>query len=241
MQTRLTLLGLMSLWLLIYGCSPKPQNPQLMLTLSPLDSLDTLARLIYWGAETRREDTIRLDSTQPIALYPDTVGLRHLLVVHAGGASAYYYALRSGQWIDTLPPASPLPVGLSSEALPLDEADARGKYHTLEELVQPGRALLLFSDARLATHTRAERDSLRKVWGKDSVRFVYMMLSPSDSASLAQIKRDSLDGVVYSDTLGMVSRLRRVYGLDRQRQAVCLLLDTLGRVEPLTAISSRRR
>ena len=65
----------------------------------------------------------------------------------------------------------------------------------------------------------------------DSLQFVILYPTPSDSAARGQFRRDSLRGIAFSDSLGLVSRLRREYGVQGNDRPVRFQIDTLGRIK----------
>ncbi|MDO4692876.1 MAG: hypothetical protein Q4A64_08395 [Porphyromonadaceae bacterium] len=223
-----TLCGLT--WLI--GCTPKPKMPKLSLSFTAVDSTDTLARLSFWGAGREREDSLLFYSADSIYLYPDTAGIRHLVVTHGHDSLMQYYELTQGQWRVVAPPKY-ISGQTPKSVPPIYGLDAKGKSHDIGELIKGGYTVVVFSSLDLRTHTRAERDSLRKQYGGDSLRLIYMMLSHSDSASLARIRRDTLSGIVYSDTLSLVTLMRQAYGIDRAASPQQFLIDSLGKVSTL--------
>lgn len=206
--------------------------PRLSLSLVAADSTDTMARLSFWGRNTEREDSLYFYSADSIELYPDTTGIMHLVVAHAGDRLAQYYKLSQGQWSATAPETY-TPEQTPQEVLPISGIDTKGKSHDIADLIRRRYAVLVFSSLDLRTHSKAERDSLRKQYGGDSLQLIYMMLSLSDSASLARIKRDTLSGIVYSDSLSLVTQMRKAYGIDRATSPKLFLIDSLGKVSAL--------
>ena len=57
------------------------------------------------------------------------------------------------------------------------------------------------------------------------------MPTASDSTARLRVKRDSLDGIVFSDSLGVVSEARRLFGVEGQVKSVHFRIDTLGRIK----------
>ena len=58
-----------------------------------------------------------------------------------------------------------------------------------------------------------------------------MMPTLSDSVARSQLRRDSLEGIAFSDSLGLVSRVRQLYGVQGQAQVVHFRIDSLGKIK----------
>lgn len=221
----------LGLLLVLASCQSKPTRPTLTLRLSPADSTDTLAKLVYWGAEQWREDSLHIGTEDSIVLRPDTTGITHLMVTHAGGEVGLLYRLVGDHWVDTIPSA-PKSNTYSGRVLPIEGKDTQGKQRNIFELIKKQNLIVTFSDLSLQTHTRRQRDSLRNAYGKDRAQFVYLMLTPSDSTATNRIKRDSLSkgSIIYSDTLGTVSQMRERYGIGRTTGVYTIAVDSLGNI-----------
>ena len=45
------------------------------------------------------------------------------------------------------------------------------------------------------------------------------------------MKQDSLQGIAFSDSLGLVTELRQSYGISQNAQVIHLRIDTLGQIK----------
>lgn len=219
-----------------FGACSQDRLPRLRLSLSPVDSTDSILYLIYEGRDTVWVDSMLITDGVPIELMPDTQGMHSIMLAHAGYTQAYRYELCEGLWQEV--PMSYQAARVDSldslEVMNMAGLDAGGKYTDMYQLQRKGAVALIFSSLELSTHRRAERDSLLRSYPTDSLTLVYLMLTSSDSAALARLKRDSLDkkSVAYSDSLGLVSRMRRVCGIERRVEPAIFVVDTLGRIKP---------
>lgn len=215
-------------WVLVACSGTESKLPSL--DVADIDLGDSIAIVMLSGSESSRVDTLRLDESTTIE--PDTTRYDKAWVVSANGAGVYYYRLVQGVWRQMEPDTV-------REAAVESVQDIVGRESSGKDLVLSGeyqgrRLAIVFSGLDLSTHTRAERDSLRRMARPDSLQFVYMMLTPSDSAARARIRRDSLSGLIFSDTLGVVSALRNSYGIDRKATRQIFLVDsTRKRVQPI--------
>lgn len=219
-----------------FGSCSKSKLPRLKIELSPIDSADTTLYLIYEGLDSVWVDSLPLEQAGFLELQPDTTRLRSLMLSHGAYTRVHRYELSSGVWQPApMPSPTSAPDSIDTLALlQLSGVDARGKYQSIHDLRHRGAVALIFSSADLSTHSRTERDSLLRQYPKDSLHLVYMMLTPTDSAALSRLKRDSLErkAIVYSDSLFLVSRMRASVGLERTHLGKIFIIDTLGRVRP---------
>ena len=119
-----------------------------------------------------------------------------------------------------------------TSALPFEGVDLQGKSHTISELYAHHSVELVFASPEgLQSLTRQEQESLQAKVRPDSLQFVILYPTPSDSTARGQFRRDSLRGIAFSDSLGLVSRLRREYGVQGNDRPVRFQIDTLGRVK----------
>lgn len=222
------------------GACSGSKLPPLSLTLEQVDSTDSTLYLVYEGLDSVWRDSLPMPVGQALELHPDTARLSALMLCHDGYRRVYRYELHAGVWRSVgLPERQPLPDSLDSTALlGLGGKDARGKDKNLYELLGKGRVAVVFSSLDLGTHSRKERDSLLALYGKDSLCLIYMMLTPSDSAARSRLKRDSLDKqaeAIYTDTLGIVSRMRTSCGISRKPSPHIFIIDSLGQISPYQA------
>lgn len=217
------------------GACQGNKHPPLRLSLSSVDSADTMLYVIYDGLDSVWRDSLALRSEAPLELHPDTARLRGLFLCHDAYRRVYRYELRAGKWtlVPRLEPCLELDSLDSTSVYHLGGSDVRGKYRDMYELLRKGRVAVIFSSLEMKTHSRSERDSLLAHYPKDSLELVYLMLSSSDSAALGRLKRDSLDkkaSAVFSDSLALVSRMRLVYGISRDPSPRVFIVDSLGRI-----------
>ena len=91
--------------------------------------------------------------------------------------------------------------------------------------------LVFASPERMQSLTKQEQAQLRVKARPDSLQFVFLYPSLSDSTVRAQLRRDSLEGIAFSDSLGLVTRLRHEYGVQGQDRPIRLRIDTLGKIK----------
>ena len=109
--------------------------------------------------------------------------------------------------------------------------DASGKQRELSDLYHRRSVLLVFASPEgLSSLTKQEQTSLRAGAKPDSLYFVFMMPTLSDSTARSQLRRDSLEGIAFSDSLGLVSRVRQLYGVQGQAGVVRFRIDSLGKI-----------
>ena len=119
-----------------------------------------------------------------------------------------------------------------TSVLPFEGVDLQGKSHTISELYAHHSVELVFASPEgLQSLTRQEQEGLQAKARPDSLQFVILYPAPSDSAARGQFRRDSLRGIAFSDSLGLVSRLRREYGVQGNDRPVRFQIDTLGRIK----------
>lgn len=119
-----------------------------------------------------------------------------------------------------------------TSVLPFEGVDLQGKSHTISELYAHHSVELVFASPEgLQSLTRREQEALQAKARPDSLQFVILYPTPSDSVARGQLRRDSLRGIAFSDSLGLVSRLRREYGVQGNDRPVCFQIDTLGRIK----------
>lgn len=192
---------------------------------SPSDSL-ALVRLI--GADASTTDTLRL-TDDAVTLYPDTNRYREAYIITLGdSARIAYLRLIGGVWTTDDPQHRKTVAPTTPELFEGRDIDQREQ--SLARLYRRGRLALVFSDLELGTLSSSERDSLRRAARPDSLHFVYLFLSSSDSAARQQVRQDTLRGTFFSDSIGLVSRVRQLYGLERVPTRVAFVLDSTAHI-----------
>lgn len=210
------------------GCSGS--MPTLELELS-----DSLVYVLHKGPGGRL-DSNYTTSDGWLRLSPDTSRYHELLIyADTDSPSLRYYRLEADKWVLTTPQPE-------AETSPSDMHHTfggqatDGRYIYINQHYQRGKRLVLvLSDLHLTTISRAERDSLAKRFGgADSVHFVYLILTLSDSTAMARVQRDSLKGTVFSDSLSIVTDLRQHLGLGRSPRRHIFYMDSTTLLHPLT-------
>ena len=206
--------------------------PELTIDLGKLAPSDTLAYVTYIGEGVQETDTL-VHFSETISLSPDTARFRTVSLVHASGAEVLLFSWDGRAWQRTQSPAKgSAPLTSLTEAHDFRGRDIQGKERSLSELYRKRPVVLVFaSPERMQSLTKQEQAQLRTKARPDSLQFVILYPTPSDSAARGQFRRDSLRGIAFSDSLGLVSRLRREYGVQGNVQPVRFQIDTLGRVK----------
>lgn len=211
--------------ILLSACSGN-SLPTLMLTKSqPKDSiaiLNLLGDSLYSHSDTLHFTADKLE------LQPDTNLYKYAYLSFGRGDSLRYYRLSAGEWVE----AKPI---IQADTMPKHfpdfyAADVERKYQSLASLTQ-GK-MIAISFARL-DNTMPSKRSLKvldSLYKKDSLRHIYMYLAPSDSLVKSRMKRDSIKGIAFSDTLGEVSRLRKALGIARSTKTHTLVVDSTLRI-----------
>lgn len=235
MKRRSLLPLLFVLSLVGYACRDVRRELPLEVKLSPADSTDTTASVHLWGIDASRTDTLPFGADAPLLLEPDTTLYREILVAHAEGSQAHYFRLVDGVWQEGLSKQSDVAQdSLAKEgviATNFSGWDVQQHYRTLSDLYLAHRTALVFSSPVSHTSlTKAEAKRLREAYTSDSLQFVYMMLHHSDSVVRRVLKQDSLRGIAFSDSLGVVSQARKDYGIARETRPVVFVVDSLGKM-----------
>ena len=206
--------------------------PELTIDLGKLAPSDTLAYVTYIGEGVQETDTL-VHFSEKISLSPDTARFRTVSLVHASGAEVLLFSWDGRAWQRT-----PSPAKESAPLTPLTEAydfrgrDIQGKERSLSDLYRKRPVVLVFaSPERMQSLTKQEQAQLRVKARPDSLQFVFLYPSLSDSTVRAQLRRDSLEGIAFSDSLGLVTRLRHEYGVQGKDHPVRFRIDTLGKIK----------
>lgn len=203
--------------------------PELTISLDTLSKGDTIAYVTYVGRGGQRTDTL-LHFSKSIALTPDTALFQKLSFVHAEGEKVYSYAWDGKAWI------MQKDISMEPQELthvhPFSGKDIKGKERSLSELYAHHPVELVFaSPETMKTITREKQRQLRRQANLDSITFVFLYPSPSDSTVRRLMKQDSLQGIAFSDSLGLVTELRQSYGISQNAQVIHLRIDTLGQIK----------
>ena len=211
----------------LYSCSSS--NPELTIKLDKLAPSDTIAWVTYLGHEGQQTDTL-LHFEPTIQLSPDTSRFHSVIFSHDGATRVHYYMLQGKTWKEVT--TMQVDTTKLTSVFPFEGVDLQGKSHTISELYAHHSVELVFASPEgLQSLTRQEQESLQAKVRPDSLQFVILYPTPSDSTARGQFRRDSLRGIAFSDSLGLVSRLRREYGVQGNDRPVRFQIDTLGRVK----------
>ena len=208
----------------LYSCSSS--NPELTIKLDKLAPSDTIAWVTYLGHEGQLTDTL-LHFEPTIHLSPNTSRFHSVIFSHDGATRVHYYTLQGKIWKEVT--TMQVDTTKLTSVLPFEGVDLQGKFHTISELYAHHSVELVFASPEgLQSLTRQEQEAKVR---PDSLQFVFLYPTPSDSVARGQFRRDSLRGISFSDSLGLVSRLRREYGVQGNDRPVRFQIDTLGQVK----------
>ena len=211
----------------IVSCSSS--LPELTISLDSLSKGDTIAYVTYIGSEEQITDTL-LHFSQSITLIPDTARFKRVTFVHARGEVVYFYTWDGKDWI-MQKDISLEPQGIT-HVHPFSGKDIKGKERSLSELYAHHPIELVFaSPETMKTITRMEQQRIQRQANPDSLTFVFLYPVSSDSTVRRLMKQDSLEGIAFSDSLGLVTELRQSYGISQNAQVIHLRIDTLGQIK----------
>ena len=211
----------------IVSCSSS--LPELTISLDSLSKGDTIAYVTYVGRGGQRTDTL-LHFSKSITLTPDTALFQKLSFVHARGEVVYSYIWDGKDWV-MQKDISREPQELT-QVYPFSGKDVQGRERSLSELYTHHPVELVFaSPETMKTITRMEQQRIQRHANPDSLTFVFLYPTPSDSTVRRLMKQDSLEGIAFSDSLGLVTELRQSYGISQNAQVIRLRIDTLGQIK----------
>lgn len=203
--------------------------PELMIRLDSLSKGDTIAYVTYIGSEEQITDTL-LHFSKSITLVPDTARFKRVTFVHARGEVVYSYTWDGKDWV-MQKDISMKPQDLT-HVHPFSGKDIKGKERSLSELYAHHPIELIFaSPETMKTITRMEQQRIHRQANPDSLTFIFLYPVPSDSTVRRLMKQDSLEGIAFSDSLGLVTELRQSYGISQNAQVIRLRIDTLGQIK----------
>lgn len=212
------------------SCRSDQRGSHLVIQLDAKTSRDTVAFITCIGPEGQMTDTLTHFDTK-LELYLDTARFRSVLVSHDAGQRVRLFELIGAEWKEqTNFPEQKMK--LPAEAPYLVGKDASGKERNLTDLYRKYPLLVVFASPEgLNTMPSHEIRELRAKAKPDSLIAVFFMPTASDSTARLRVRRDSLDGIVFSDSLGVVSEARRLFGVEGQAKSVHFRIDTLGRIK----------
>lgn len=203
--------------------------PELMIRLDPLSKGDTIAYVTYIGSEEQTTDTL-LHFSESITLAPDTARFKRVTFVHARGEVVYSYTWDGKDWI--MQKDISLEPQELTQVYPFSGKDVQGRERSLSELYAHHPIELVFaSPETMKTITRMEQQRIHRQANPDSLTFVFLYPVPSDSTVRRLMKQDSLEGIAFSDSLGLVTELRQSYGISQNAQVIRLRIDTLRQIK----------
>ena len=203
--------------------------PELMIRLDSLSKGDTIAYLTYIGSEEQITDTL-LHFSKSITLVPDTARFKRVTFVHTRGEVVYSYTWDGKDWV------MQKDISMEPQELthvhPFSGKDIKGKERSLSELYAHHPIELVFaSPETMKTITRMEQQRIHRQANPDGLTFVFLYPVSSDSTVRRLMKQDSLEGIAFSDSLGLVTELRQSYGISQNAQVIHLRIDTLGQIK----------
>lgn len=203
--------------------------PELTIKLGSLASSDTLAWITYLGDGIQQTDTL-LHFEPTLHFSPDTARFHSVIFTHAASTLVHYYMLQGKEWKEVT--TIPVDTTKVTTAIPFEAIDIQGKHHTCSELYTHHRVALVFaSPENLASLTHREQEQLQAQARPDSLQWVILYPTTSDSTARQRFRRDSLRGIAISDSLGVVTQLRKAYHIQGVTRPVRFQIDTLGRVK----------
>ena len=203
--------------------------PELTIKLDSLASSDTLAWVTYLGDGIQQTDTL-LHFEPTLQLSPDTARFHSVIFTHAASTRVHYYILQGKEWKEVT--TIPVDTTKVTTAIPFEAVDIQGKHHTCSELYTHHPVTLVFaSPENLSSLTHREQEQLQAQAQPDSLQWVILYPTTSDSTARQRFRRDSLRGIAISDSLGVVSQLRKGYGIQGLTRPIRFQIDTLGRVK----------
>lgn len=203
--------------------------PKLTIKLDYLASSDTLAWVTYLGDGIQQTDTL-LHFEPTLHFSPDTARFHSVIFTHAASTRVHYYVLQGKEWKEVT--TIPVDTTKVTTAIPFEAVDIQGKHHTCSELYAHHPATLVFaSPENLSSLTHREQEQLQAQARPDSLQWVILYPTTSDSTARQRFRRDSLRGIAISDSLGIVTQLRKAYHIQGITRPVRFQIDTLGRVK----------
>lgn len=219
-----SLLGISLLLSLFLACQHS-SHPELSIP-TPKAS-DSIVLAYLQGDSASRTDTLLIEG-QSLSIYPDTSLYREVFISYGKGEQVAYYRLIRGQWQKAIPQLPKDSVRQYFPDIYIPNIDR--KYQSIWGDKPRRKAAVLFADLANAMPTKDSIKSLEQRYGRDSLNLVFMYLAPSDSMVRRLMKRDTLKGLAFSDTLGEVSRLRRDLGIDRSPKIHIFVVDSANRI-----------
>ena len=203
--------------------------PEFTIKLDSLASSDTLAWVTYLGDGIQQTDTL-LHFEPTLHFSPDTARFHSVIFTHAASTRVHYYMLHGKEWKEVT--TIPVDTTTITTAIPFEAVDIQGKRHTCSDLyMHQGVSLVFASPENLVSLTWREQERLQTQARPDSLQWVILYPTASDSSARQRFRRDSLRGIAISDSLGVVTQLRKAYHIQGVTSPIRFQIDTLGRVK----------
>lgn len=196
--------------------------PTLSIELSK--TKDSIGYALLQGDSLSRLDTLRFEG-EAIELSPDTSLYKEAYVYFGDNSDEIrYYKLSGDSWQRATPTS---PKATQPKKFPdFYSHDIERKAESLTELTRGRIVAFSFADSKGKSLTKGEEERLRKTYGKDSLRLVYLYPITSNDEVRRLMKQDSLKGIAFSDSLGEVTRLRDSLGIARSPKAHTFIVDS---------------
>ena len=184
---------------------------------------DSLIFALWLGDSISKNDTL-LMAQEEVEVSPDSNLYKEVYITYDKSPIVRYYQLRAGSWSEAKPQR---PKTKLSKFFPeCYIQDIHKKYHSLRELASKHRLAIYFAGLNHQMPKKSAIKQIKDKYPKDSLNFLFMYLSPSDSMARRLMKQDSLKGLAFSDSLGEVSRLRDSLGIGRSNKLEVFVVDS---------------
>lgn len=229
-----------TMMLIPVGCKQN-KMPKLSFTAESNVKRDTSMMLLLFNNSQQESMTIPAKKQgKTFVVQPDTMLYKEAVFYTNGGSKKMGFRLSQGAWIETSADSLLLKYihelsGNEVATVTGNEFSAQDAYGNLlssYDLYKKYFTAIIFcsTDALTAQDSaklKAAIDSLHQ----DSVRRIYMVMTPNNQEAIAYAKADSAKAVVFSDSLGVVSEMRERMGI--KRSSGIILIDTLGQRVPI--------
>lgn len=217
--------ALLAVSFVLVACGGSTSSPQVNIPASV--GGDSLVYVLSQGDSLSRMDTVLL-SDGGGHLEPDTSLYHSLYILYPQSDSVLYYTLQKDVWQEGMPQAikeTPL------KRFPFTTlTDIKRMSTSTTLLSQRAKTCFVFANLEGRVLTKAQRQSLKARYPKDSISYVYMYLTPRDSLVKVYSQRDSLHGTFVSDSLGDVARLRQQLGIAGSIEPRAFIIDSTQRI-----------
>lgn len=220
---------MLALMACIAFASCSPQMPTLSLDTDT--GADSLALCMYVSNQkVLHTDTLALVAGKSLEIHPDTSLYREVYIDYGRGLR--YFTLIDGEWREQTPTTaeSEIPEYIPSHSL----TDAQGKYyHSSTKPNDAQRLIMTFVSLPLEMPSKGKMDSIDSLYREEKLAHMYLLLHPSDSLCRRLGQESKLGGIVFSDSIGQVSQLRQMLGIERRAGTTYISIDSTNRVHLL--------